>query len=207
MPKSKDPAGRGSFKNLSPEEKQARYVENGKKAWSKAKRKDLDLSHEGMLRRHGVFLEALAEFGTIRSACDAADVSRRVYYDWIARYPDFKQAAEDAMERNTDELEEVAQDRAKDKSDLLLMFLLKKRRPEYRDNYQAPVGKPEEEEQQEVSRVEVEKKLKVLAERRIERIAGSSGSKEIVVSRSDDVGDEDEDEEPDVEVIPIRRKA
>jgi hypothetical protein len=52
---------------------------------------------------------------------------------WTAD-PAFAAQAEDAIEAGTDELEDVARQRAKDASDTLLIFLLKARRSEkYRE--------------------------------------------------------------------------
>lgn len=55
---------------------------------------------------------------------------------WRNKYPEFADAADDAIEAGTDLLEDVAKLRATavDGSDTLLMFLLKSRRPDkYRE--------------------------------------------------------------------------
>jgi hypothetical protein len=171
-----------------------------------------DQTPEGRAKRQDRFLDGLIEFGTIAAGCRAADIARQTYYEWIKLFPDFKEACEIAFETHIEDLEEVAHIRAADKSDLLLMFALKKLRPEYRDTYRAPVGKPEEEEQELVSKEEITKKLNVLAERRIERIKGSVGSKpkegtEIEVRRSHEEVVEEDDSDYDVIPLKSRRKA
>lgn len=169
-----------------------------------------DQTTAGRIERQKKFLKGLAEFGTIRAGCREADVDRRTYYNWIESHAEFKEAVEHALEEAVDDLEEVGLKRAKDKSDLLIMFFLKRFRPQYRDNYKAAVGKPEEEELQARSHEDVSKRLDILAQRQAEKLLteGSKGSESNVeIQRShEDVEDEDPDETSDFEVIPIRRK-
>jgi hypothetical protein len=90
------------------------------------------------------FLKALAKTGNISEAARAAQVSRTAVY--AARYKDeaFASDWDDAVENSTDTLEAIAFKRAKSGSDILLMFLLKSRRPEkYRDRLQVS-GDPTE---------------------------------------------------------------
>lgn len=81
-------------------------------------------------------LTALGEGLSIREACKVARVGRRTYYDWRRDDRQFAADADDALADGTDRLEEIARERAKAYSDVLLMFLMKARAPErYRDNY------------------------------------------------------------------------
>jgi hypothetical protein len=99
-------------------------------------------------------LATLAAGATIEGACKVAGVSRRSAQRKRQTDPDFAEAWEEAMEAGTDALEDEAVRRAKDGyikpvfhqgvkvgevreySDVLLMFMLKARRPEkFRDRY------------------------------------------------------------------------
>ena len=80
-------------------------------------------------------LEAYREIGTMEGACKAAGISKIVVYDMLKKYPKFRAAWEDAKESFVDGLEEAGIKRAKERSDLLLMFFLKAHRPHlYREN-------------------------------------------------------------------------
>lgn len=82
--------------------------------------------------------------GTVTAACEAAGISRRVWYDWMAEDELFRELALQLKEANTDELEEEAVRRATHGSDTLLIFLLKSRRPGiYRDRLTIDVVSPE----------------------------------------------------------------
>lgn len=79
------------------------------------------------------FLKAIASGDTIKQACAKAGIGRTAVYDRRDADPAFSAALADAIEDSTDELERVAIARGKEKSDPLLMFMLRARRPEYRD--------------------------------------------------------------------------
>jgi hypothetical protein len=82
------------------------------------------------------FLRAYAKNGNIKEALNLAGVSRRAVYKLRDIDEEFRQAIEDALEDGADELEDIARQRAKAGSDVLLMFLLKGLRPwKYRDNH------------------------------------------------------------------------
>jgi hypothetical protein len=96
------------------------------------------------------FLESLAEVGIIKHACTAAGVRRQTAYEAKQRDAEFRDLWLDAEDDGTDVLLIEARRRAmgllppegevrKQASDNLLMFLIKGRRPEYRDNHD--VGK------------------------------------------------------------------
>ena len=85
-------------------------------------------------KKRALFLGALTEGASVTAACDRAVITRRTVYVWRAADPEFAAAWDDAIEAGTDALEDEALRRAKDKSDTLLIFLLKARRPEkYKD--------------------------------------------------------------------------
>ena len=72
--------------------------------------------------------------GVIGLACDRAGVRRKTHYGWLEKHPRYKELFEEIREKFVDGLEEVAINRAKEKSDGLLMFLLKaERREKYGD--------------------------------------------------------------------------
>ena len=165
-----------------------------------------DQTPEGRKKRQATFIEALSEHGTVRAACRAADIERVTYYKWIKEFPEFKEACEASIENFVDDLEEQGFLRAKDKSDLLLMFHLKRFRPQYRDNYREPQGKAEEEEARQVAREDVQKKLDILAERRMERLVTEGSKGKLKLEKAEESEDEVEDEDPDVEVVVKRSR-
>ena len=99
--------------------------------------------------KRAAFLYALSETGTIAAAAHEAGLSRRALYDWRNEDPIFAADWEDALEIGLDSLEDEAIRRAREGieqpiyhqgrqvrsvrkySDLLLMFLIKHRRPRY----------------------------------------------------------------------------
>lgn len=81
------------------------------------------------------FLEALGETGTVSEAVKVVGIGRATAYDERQRNEDFALAWADVIEASTEELEREAVRRAKNGSDVLLIFMLKSRRPDvYRDN-------------------------------------------------------------------------
>lgn len=80
--------------------------------------------------RHDRFVKSLAEFGNVRLACKAAGIARSWAYAQRAENPEFAEAWQSALQEGVDQLELEAWRRAKEKSDLLLIFLLKAHRPE-----------------------------------------------------------------------------
>lgn len=86
-----------------------------------------DLSRISELQR--TFLIAYAAEGTIKSACLAARIGRRVVNEWLDD-PIFREEFELAEEEATDDLEQHAIWRAKSLSDPLMALMLKARRPQ-----------------------------------------------------------------------------
>lgn len=104
----------------------------------------------------GTFLDCLAKHGNIGDACREAQLDRRNVHK-ARKDPHFQRAFEEAMELGIQAAEDELLTRAtrgtpepvfykgrrvatvRKKSDLLLMFMLKARRPEmYRDSYTPP---------------------------------------------------------------------
>lgn len=76
------------------------------------------------------FLEALADLGVIRLACESAGVARRTAYDAREAEEEFARAWDEAIEQGVDVLEAAARTRALGTSDQLLIHLLKAHRPQ-----------------------------------------------------------------------------
>lgn len=89
----------------------------------------------GKLRpaERGRFLKALKEGNTVLDAADAAGRSARTFYRHREADQAFADAWAEAEKLSTQGLEKEARRRALDGSDNLLMFLLKKRDPSYRE--------------------------------------------------------------------------
>jgi hypothetical protein len=88
-------------------------------------------------KTRAVVLAALAEGWSVYTTCSRAGISTRAYYDWRGDDPEFRKEADAAMESGTDLLEDEARRRAMDASDLLLIFLLRSRRPAIYNRKQA----------------------------------------------------------------------
>lgn len=79
--------------------------------------------------KKAAFLAALAKYGSISAACRATGTGRQTHYDWLKADPDYAQGFADANEERIERLEAEADRRAKEGSDVLLIFLLKAARP------------------------------------------------------------------------------
>lgn len=113
------------------------------------------------------FLTALKLGHSVTKACEKAHVSRRRMYYFKAEDPEFDEAWKDAIAEATEELEDHLRSRALDPDDrsghLLLMFLLKKINPEYRENYKSETKKVIAQTQEfEFSEKEVDQALLIL---------------------------------------------
>lgn len=77
----------------------------------------------------------------VSEACRAAGVGRTTVYERRQADEDFALAWADVEERSTELLEQIAVRRAAQGSDVLLIFLLKSRRPDrYRENVKVEHG-------------------------------------------------------------------
>lgn len=82
-----------------------------------------------------VFLSSYRDQGNVRVACDLAGITRQAAYARRDTDPDFAARWAEAAESATENLESIAWERAKEGSDVLVIFLLKGLKPEkYRDN-------------------------------------------------------------------------
>ena len=70
----------------------------------------------------------LDSYLNIGRACKVAGIGRRTHYNWIKDDPDYNDTFHSVEESAIDDLEMEAYWRGKDKSDVLLIFLLKSRR-------------------------------------------------------------------------------
>jgi hypothetical protein len=86
--------------------------------------------------RQDKFIAAYACNGNISRSCQAAGVSREVYYNWREQDADFLERLAAAKEESIENLEAIARARAEESSDTLMIFLLKGLKPEmYRDTH------------------------------------------------------------------------
>jgi hypothetical protein len=82
------------------------------------------------------FLKALEDTHLVTEACKAAGIHRSAAYNRRAHDAEFARAWAEIEEASTEQLERIAVRRASEGSDVLLIFLLKARRPEvYRDHH------------------------------------------------------------------------
>lgn len=87
------------------------------------------------------FLKAVEQVGTLTAGCRAARVSPHTVYQWREFDLEFSLLEQEARNRCADELEAVVIRRAKRRSDLLAMFMLKAMRPEkYRERFDVTTG-------------------------------------------------------------------
>ena len=102
-----------------------------KKRTKLTKRSRIDLRQA---KTKAAFLKAYSAAGFVGAAATAAGVSRTAVYEWKANDPDFSKAWERCEDEATSVLEDVALKRAMQKSDTLLIFMLKAKRPDkYRE--------------------------------------------------------------------------
>jgi len=80
-------------------------------------------------KKQATVLGHIAEGWTVRAAAQAVGIDRHTVYDHLHADPAFKAAYDEALEAGTEFLEQVARQRAIETSDVLLIFLLKARRP------------------------------------------------------------------------------
>jgi hypothetical protein len=89
----------------------------------------------------GPFLAYLRDTANVRGSAKAAGVTRQTAYARREKDPEFAAGWADAIEDAIEDLERVAQERARSVSDTLLIFLLKAHRPErYRESVRLTGG-------------------------------------------------------------------
>lgn len=92
-------------------------------------------------KRRRAFLTAIGAGFSVSHACNAARIARSAAYAWRREDPEFAAAWDEACEQGTDLLEDEARRRAMAQSDLLLIFLLRARRPaNYREQRAVHLG-------------------------------------------------------------------
>lgn len=136
--------------------------------------------HRANIATKADFLSRLRAGRTVSEAAKATGTHRRTFYDWRDQDPEFRQAWEDAITESVEVLEAEVRRRALDKTDksshLLLMFLLKKHDPTYRENYKREVTVKHEKVQEfEFSQAEMDEAIDLLTKARDDASEESQG--------------------------------
>lgn len=99
--------------------------------------------HKSNVAKKATFLAQLKMGSSVKTAALAAGIHRRTFYDWRDQDSEFRAAWDDAIKESVEILEDEVRRRALDPNDkqsyILLMFLLKKHDPSYRENYKREV--------------------------------------------------------------------
>lgn len=98
-----------------------------------AKRRTV-LSEAKLAHKKAAFLRFYKKLGGKQLAANAIGVDRNSVWEWEVADPAFKKLVDAAEMADTEELVKIMEKRAKKKSDLLMMFALKKRDHGYRDS-------------------------------------------------------------------------
>lgn len=77
------------------------------------------------LKKQTFLAKMKATLGNITASCQAADIARKTYYEWIEKDPDFKQAVEDINEESVDFAESSLKQQIKDGDTTATIFYLK----------------------------------------------------------------------------------
>lgn len=128
-------------------------------------------THRANITTKADFLSRLRAGRTVSEAAKATGTHRRTFYDWRDQDPEFRAAWEDAITESVEVLEAEVRSRALDKTDksshLLLMFLLKKHDPSYRENYKREVTVKHEKVQEfEFSQAEMDEAINILTQQK-----------------------------------------
>lgn len=99
-------------------------------------------SQDEIIRKKEVILHWVARGKSFAFGCAKADISYSQGKKWKADDELFELACGDAYEVGTQGLEDIADNRAKRRSDVLLMFLMKGRDAKYRDSAKVVVEIP-----------------------------------------------------------------
>jgi transposase-like protein len=84
-------------------------------------------------KKRQAFIRTLREEGVIKEAARAAGISRTTAYRWRKKWREFEREWDEALADALDDLKLEARKRAIEKSDPLLMFLLRAHEPETYD--------------------------------------------------------------------------
>ncbi len=128
-------------------------------------------AHKSNLKSKTDFLLRLRHGHTVTEAVKGTGVSRRTFYDWRDQDAEFRELWDDAIKESVEELEKEVRRRALDPDDkqsyILLMFLLKKHDPTYRENYKREVNVTHTKVQEiDFSRAEMDQALDILTRER-----------------------------------------
>lgn len=97
-------------------------------------------------RAQEAFLDAYRELGTIKEAAAVAGIHRNMIYYWQEVDPEFAPRFKGADQDSRDALVAEARRRAMERSDILLMFLIKQKDPSFRETFKhehtGPGGEP-----------------------------------------------------------------
>jgi len=88
------------------------------------------------------FLRAFAKTGTITAAARAAKSTRQKHYEWLRDDPEYAALYEAAKDEFVESVESTVHALALSGHPILLMFLLKRHKPEYRDQHKVELGGP-----------------------------------------------------------------
>jgi hypothetical protein len=80
-------------------------------------------------KKRAALLKGLASGLSVSAACENAKVGKVTYYQWRKDDPGFNHECLEAIDAGVDRLEDEAYNRALSGSDLMLIFLLKGKRP------------------------------------------------------------------------------
>lgn len=123
-------------------------------------------SHSANTSKKLTFLMNLAGGKSVKLAAETAGINRRTVYDWRDQDAEFARAWEDAISGSVEVLEDEVRDRALDRADknshILLMFLVKRHRPEYRENYKTEILVDHKVKEYDFSSVEVDEAVAIL---------------------------------------------
>lgn len=100
----------------------------------------------GKAQRQELFLSLLSIGHSLSKAANGAGIVRSTVYLWL-QDDVFKRRYDDAYADSTDNLVDVGYERATRQSggsDVLLMFMIKARLPEYKEGYKPPLSNPDE---------------------------------------------------------------
>lgn len=117
------------------------------------------------------FLRALASGRSVKDAAALTSTNRRTFYDWRDQDAQFRNDWDDAIKESVEVLETEVRTRALDRTDknshILLMFLLKKHDPSYRENYKKEIHVTHEKVQEfQFSQDEMDQAIQILQEQK-----------------------------------------
>lgn len=101
---------------------------------AKQPKRKVDLTQVKRAHKKGAFLRAFKKLGGRHLAANAVGVHPNTIWEWQQEDEAFRKEVLLVEELDTEAMEKEMRRRAMKKSDLLMMFAMKKRKPEYRDS-------------------------------------------------------------------------